>query len=80
MEISIDMVRKAIRALGDGGREVSYRQVYDALGLDSEAKQAVVRSRVGDMKRHGKIRPVRRGVFTYDEHHRPREGRMHTII
>lgn len=45
MKISTDMVRKAIRALGDGGREVSYRQVYEALGLSSEAEQAVVRSR-----------------------------------
>ena len=80
MKISTDMVRKAIRALGDGGREVSYRQVYEALGLSSEAEQAVVRSRAADMKRHGEIQPVRPGVCTYDEQRRPRGGRMHTII
>ena len=80
MEISIDMVRKAIRALGDGGREVSYRQVYEALGLSSEAEQAVVRSRAAVMKRHGEIQAVRPGVCTYDEQRRPRGGRMHTII
>lgn len=80
MKISTDMVRKAIRALGDGGREVSYRQVYEALGLSSEAEQAVVRSRAADMKRHGEIQPVRPGVCTYDEQRRPRGVRMHTII
>lgn len=80
MEVTIDMVRKAVRALGDGGREVSYRQVYEALGLENEAEQAVVRSRISSMKRHGEVRRVRPGVVTYDERHRPRESRMHSVI
>lgn len=80
MEVTIDMVRKAVRALGDGGREVSYRQVYEALGLENEAEQAVVRSRISSMKRHGEVRAARPGVVTYDEQHRPREGRMHSVI
>ena len=80
MTVTIDMVRKAVQALGDGGREVSYRQIYDALGLDNEAAQAVVRSRVSSMKRHGEVRSARPGVITYDDRHRPREGRMHPVI
>ena len=76
MKISTDMVRKAIRALGDGGREVSYRQVYEALGLSSEAEQAVVRSRAADMKRHGEIQPVhplrRRPLLLVRRTHNPR--------
>lgn len=80
MAVTIDMVRKAVRALGDGGREVSYRQIYEALGLDHEAEQAVVRSRISGMKRHGEVRAARPGVVVYDEQHRPREGRMHVVI
>ena len=45
-EVSKDAVRAALQALGEGGKEISYRLVYEALGLENDAEQAVVRSRI----------------------------------
>lgn len=79
-ETTKEMVRRAVRALGDGGQEVSYRQVYEALGISGEGGQAVVRSRISDMLRHGEMTRVRVGVFTYNVGHRPREGKTYPVM
>ncbi|MBQ7607504.1 MAG: hypothetical protein IJU76_05990 [Desulfovibrionaceae bacterium] len=80
MEITTTMVRNAVRALGEGGNDVTYRQIYEALGLTAESEQAIVRSRLSGMKKHGEVHKVRPGVFTYNEERRPREGKMHPIL
>lgn len=79
-EVSKDAVRAALQALGEGGKEISYRLVYEALGLESEAEQAVVRSRISDMTRHGEVKRTRTGCFTYDFKHRPREAKSYEAL
>ena len=73
-EVGKEAVRAALQALGEGGKEISYRLVYEALGLENDAEQAVVRSRISDMTRHGEVRRTRTGCFTYDFKHRARKG------
>lgn len=79
-EVSKEAVRAALQALGEGGKEISYRLVYEALGLESEAEQAVVRSRISDMTRHGEVKRTRTGCFTYDFKHRPREAKSYESL
>ena len=79
-EVSKDAVRAALQALGEGGKEISYRLVYEALGLENEAEQAVVRSRISDMTRHGEVKRTRTGCFTYDFKHRPREAKSYEAL
>ncbi|WP_419008615.1 hypothetical protein [Desulfovibrio sp.] len=79
-EVSKEAVRSALQALGEGGKEISYRLVYEALGLESEAEQAVVRSRISDMTRHGEVKRTRTGCFTYDFKHRPREAKSYEAL
>lgn len=38
-EVSKEAVRAALQALGEGGKEISHRLVYEALGLESEANR-----------------------------------------
>ena len=76
MEVTIEMVRLAVRALGDGGKKVSYQQVYEALGLEGEAQQGIVRARISSMRKHGEVEFLERGIFTYNEAHRPRNSKM----
>lgn len=78
--VTLEMVRNAAQALGEGGREVSYRQVYEALGLNNEAQQAVVRTRISNMTKHGEIKRTKPGCFTYDFKHRPREAKTYEVI
>ena len=79
-EVSKEAVRAALQALGEGGKEISYRLVYEALGLESEAEQAVVRSRISDMTRHGEVKRTRTGCVIYDFKHRPREGKSYGTL
>ena len=78
--ITLDMVRKAAQALGEGGQEMSYRQIYEALGLTCEAQQAVVRTRISNMTKHGEIKRTRDGCFVYDFRHRPREAKTYSVL
>lgn len=78
--VTLEMVRRAVQALGEGGQEMSYRQIYEALGLTSEAQQAVVRTRISGMAKHGEIKRTKAGCFTYDFRHRPREGKTHAVL
>lgn len=80
MEVTKDMVRKAMQALGTGGHEISYQQVYDALGLTGESQKATIRTRISDMRRHGEVNHVRPGVFTYNMQHRRAEGRNYVVM
>ena len=58
-KVGKEAVRTALQALGEGGKEISYRLVYEALGLESEAEQAVVRSRIsGTGKSNGRAPAV----------------------
>jgi len=68
-------VRMAMQALGEGGKEISYRLVYEALGISTEADQAIVRTRISDMTRHGEVERIRTGCFVYNYRHRPREAK-----
>lgn len=79
-EVSKEAVRAALQALGEGGKEISYRLVYEALGLENDAEQAVVRSRISDMTRHGEVKRTRTGCFTYDFKHRPREAKSYETL
>lgn len=79
-EVSKEAVRAALQALGEGGKEISYRLVYEALGLENDAEQAVVRSRISDMTRHGEVKRTRTGCFTYDFKHRPREAKSYEAL
>lgn len=78
--VTLEMVRNAVQAMGDGGQEVSYRQIYEALGLNNEAQQAVVRTRISGMARHGEIKRTKPGCFVYDFKHRPREAKTYEVI
>lgn len=80
MEVTKDMVRKAMQALAHGGHEISYQQVYDALGLTNDSQKATVRTRISDMRRHGEATHVRPGVFTYNTKHRRAEGRNYVVM
>lgn len=66
-------VREAMRALGAGDKEIPYSLVYEMLGIDNEADQAIVRTRISDMTRHGEVKRVRAGVFIYDFKRQPRQ-------
>ena len=79
-KVGKEAVRTALQALGEGGKEISYRLVYEALGLESEAEQAVVRSRISDMTRHGEVKRTRTGCVIYDFKHRPREGKSYGTL
>lgn len=79
-EVSKQAVRAALQALGKDGKEISYQLVYEALGLKNEAEQAVVRSRISDMTRHGEVKRTRTGCFTYDFKHRPRESKSYEAL
>ena len=79
-EVSKDAVRTALQALGEGGKEISYRLVYEALGLNDEADYAIVRTRISDMTRHGEVKRTRTGCFTYDFKHRPRESKSYETL
>ncbi len=79
-KVSKEAVRAALQALGEGGKEISYRLVYEALGLENDAEQAVVRSRISDMTRHGEVKRTRTGCFTYDFRHRPREAKSYEAL
>ena len=79
-EVTKEVVRRAVQALGANGQEVSYRQVYEALALTSEGPQAVVRSRISDMLRHGEVERVKAGCFKYNAKHRPREGKAYITL
>jgi|GEM_PF-450894 len=78
--VTLEMVRNAVQALGEGGREVSYRQVYEVLGLTNEGQQAVVRTRISNMAKHGEINRTKTGCFTYDFKHRPREAKTYAVL
>ena len=54
--------------------------MYEALGLENDAEQAVVRSRISDMTRHGEVKRTRTGCFTYDFKHRPREAKSYEAL
>ena len=79
-EISKEAIRAALQALGEGGKDISYRLVYEALGLKSEAEQAIVRSRISDMTKHGEVKRTRPGCFTYDYRHRPRGAKSYEVL
>jgi len=79
-KVTVELVRKAAQALGEGGQEISYRQIYEALGLTSDSQQAVVRTRISDMSKHGEIKRTRAGCFTYNFKHRPREGKSYAAL
>lgn len=79
-EVSKQAIRAALQALGEGGKEISYRLVYEALGLKSDAEQAIVRSRISDMTKHGEVKRTRAGRFTYDYRHRPREAKSYEAL
>lgn len=64
--IATEEVRKIIRSLGDGGKEVSYQLIYETMCLENEAEKDVVRARVGDMVKHGELIRTERGAFTYN--------------
>lgn len=78
--VTLEMVRNAVQAMGEGGQEVSYRQIYEALGLTNDAQQAVVRTRITDMTKHGEIKRTKRGCFVYDYKHRPREAKTYVTL
>ncbi len=79
-KVTQEAVRAAMQALGADGKEITYQLVYEALGLDSEAQQAIVRTRISSMAKHGEVRHMDRGKFIYDFNRRPRGGRMHEVI
>lgn len=79
-EVTKEAVRRAVQALGANGQELSYRQIYEALGLTNESPQAVVRSRISDMLRHGEVERIKAGCFKYNAKHRPREGKACRIV
>lgn len=78
--VTLEMVRNAAQALGEGEREISYRQIYEALGLTNDAQQAVVRTRVSNMAKHGEIKRTKPGCFVYDFKHRPREAKTYAVL
>lgn len=80
MEVTKDMVRKAVQALCSGGNETSYQQVYEALGLSDESRKAIVRTRISDMRRHGEVVRVRPGVITYNAQYRRAEGHSYVVM
>ena len=79
-EVTKETVRLAMQALGNGGHEVSYMQVYEALSLTSENQKAVVRTRLSDMLRHGEVVRVKAGCFTYNTKHKAREGKTYVTM
>ena len=79
-QVTREATRAALQALGEGGKEISYRLVYEALGLENDAEQAVVRSRISDMTRHGEVKRTRTGCFIYDFRHRPREAKSYETL
>lgn len=80
MEITAFMVRNAMQALGDKGHEVSYRHVYEALGLENDAQQAIVRSRITDMLRYGEVKRISPGLFSYIGKHKTRGSKTFSSI
>ena len=78
--VTKDMVRNAMMALGEGGKEVSHSLVYEALGLKEVAEQDVVRKHINNMCRHGEVRRVERGLFVYDFARRPRESKCAEVL
>lgn len=73
-------VRAALQALGEGGKEISYRLVFEALGLENDAEQAVARSRISDMTRYGEVKRTRTGCFIYDFKRRPHGGKSYETL
>ncbi|CAI3241648.1 winged helix DNA-binding protein [uncultured Desulfovibrio sp.] len=80
LSVTLEMVRNAVQALGTGGHEVSYRQVYEALGLTNDAQQAVVRTRVSGMAKHGEITRTGTGRFVYNFNRRPRDAKVYAAM
>ena len=58
-------IREAFRGLSDGKRPVTYRQLFDALGVASQAEKTKVRTACRDFLNRGEIIRVGRGVFEY---------------
>lgn len=79
-QVTKEAVRAAMRALGQDGKEITYRLVYEALGLESEAQQAIVRSRISDMRRHGEVTRQAPGYFSYNFDYRRTEGKTFPAI
>lgn len=79
-QITKEAIRAAMQALGQDGKEITYRLVYEALGLENEAQQAIVRSRISDMRRHGEVTRLAPGYFAYNFEHRPREARTYAVM
>lgn len=77
---TVEKIRTAMQSLGADGKEVSYQLLYEALELDNDAAQAVVRSKINDMTRHGEVQRVRAGCFVYNFRHRPREARTYEVL
>lgn len=64
--VETEEVRRVIRSLADGGKEVTYQLIYECMGLENESEKDVVRARVSAMVKHGEIIRTERGAFTYN--------------
>lgn len=64
--IETEELRRVIRSLGEGGKEISYQLIYESMGLENEAEKDVVRSKVTTMVKHGEIERTERGAFKYN--------------
>lgn len=77
-------IRTALQNLGEGGKEVSYPLLYEALGLggagEGSSAKDVVRSRINDMTRHGEVIRTDRGRFVYNFKHKPRNAKLQEAI
>lgn len=78
--VSTQALREAVQALGEGGREISYALVYEALGLENTPEKDVVRARVNEMVRHGELTRTERGSFVYNFRRRARKGAGYEAI
>ena len=72
-QITTEMVRLAMKAFCQGAGEVSHRQLYEVLELNTEEEKDVVRSRANDLVRSGEINRTRPGVYTYNFTYRGRD-------
>lgn len=77
-------IRTALQNLGEGGKEVSYPLLYEALGLggagEGSSAKDVVRSRINDMTKHGEVIRTDRGRFVYNFKHKPRNAKLQEAI
>lgn len=73
-------LRTLLRSLGEGGKEISYPLVYEAMQVTSTSEKDRVRALVGAMVQAGELVRNERGTFTYNFKYRLRKGQGYDAI